>query len=219
MSVLHVPTPARLATRRERNQQRPAQGLARIRASWRPARETSVADGEPSHGSVSGVRPQPRADQAGGPAPLGTPATHDSDSDWLRTVARVPAALFPTPGRLLHSADLEATGYADSEAASVGVDLARWRTPPSAAVDDHAWRRVFSWLVVADHELTRIAVLTPPAPSGAGFAASYGYEAEGVQGIGVLSVAPLPGGHWRIVDCWGDACHAERVRQLADEIA
>jgi hypothetical protein len=163
--------------------------------------------------TLAGLR-APRASDAGTPQ-----VAMLADDDWASVVARMPAALVPTPGRLLRSAELDATGFADREAASVGVDLACWRTPPSARVDDHAWRRVFTWLVVADGELSRIAVLTPPARRGSGYTASYGYESDGVEGVGVLSVAPLPGGHWRIVDCWGDACHAERVRQLAAEIA
>jgi hypothetical protein len=137
----------------------------------------------------------------------------------LDAVARVPADLVPAAGRLLRSAELDAAGFADRAADSVGVDLACWRTPPSAEVDEHGWRRVFNWLVLADSELSKITVLAPPAPARVGYAANYGYEAEGVAGVGVLSVAPLPGGQWRIIDCWGDACHAERVRQLAAEIA
>jgi hypothetical protein len=186
--------------------------LERTLAGLRPARHAApAAPAEPA--------PVELAERADTRAALRTVAAHGAHSDWLRAVARVPAELVPATGRLLRSADLDAAGFADRAADSVGVDLACWRRPPNVEVDEHGWRRVFSWLVLADSELSKITVLTPPAPAQTGYAASYGYEAEGVAGVGVLSVAPLPGGHWRIIDCWGDACHAERVRQLAAEIA
>jgi hypothetical protein len=184
--------------------------LERTLAGLRPARHTAP----PAEHETREL-----AERADTRAALATVAAHGASNDWLRAVARIPADLVPAQGRQMRSAELDAAGFADREADSVGVDLACWRTPPSAEVDEHAWRRVFSWLVLADNELSRITVLTPPAPAKAGYAASYGYEAEGVAGVGVLSVAPLPGGHWRIIDCWGDACHAARVRQLAAEIA
>jgi hypothetical protein len=187
--------------------------LERTLAGLRPARHSAPTP------APAEQEPLELAERADTRAALATVAAHGAHSAWLDAVARVPADLVPAAGRLLRSAELDAAGFADRAADSVGVDLACWRTPPSAEVGEQGWRRVFSWLVLADGELSKISVLTMPALDGAGYAASYGYEADGVAGIGVLSVAALPGGHWRIVDCWGDACHAERVRQLAAEIA
>jgi hypothetical protein len=198
---------------RPRQRHSPPTLLERTLAGIRPARHGAPTSAPAEHETLE------LAERADTRAALATVAAHGASGAWLDVLARVPADLVPAAGRLLRSADLDADGFADRAADSVGVDLACWRRPPSAEVDEHGWRRVFNWLVLADSELSSVTVLTSPAPGQAGYAANYGYEAEGVAGVGVLSVAPLPGGQWRIIDCWGDACHAERVRQLAAEIA
>lgn len=181
----------------------------------------SVAPATPVARAVDAARtPQPveLAERESARQLVNALVAHGANTDWLSELTRLPAALAPAPGRLLRCAELDAAGFADREADSVGVDIACWRTPPAQQVDEHAWRRVFAWLIVADSELSRVAVLAPPTAHAGGVAARYGYEADGVEGVGVLHVAPLSAGRWRIVDCWGDACDAARVQALADAL-
>jgi hypothetical protein len=140
--------------------------------------------------------------------------------DWLeRIVPSLPDQLVPVPGRVTRGAQLEAAGFADRDNPSVGVDLACWNTPPRRALDDSGWRRVFTWVVASDRELCHVAIVSAPRCHRDSVSASYGYEAEGVPGLGVLRVTALADGRWRIIDCWGDASDADRVHQLAAHFA
>lgn len=195
---------------------------AHARTADRARRLTRAIGGllrhDPSHDASHPATAMELSERASTQAVISAIVAHETDAGWVCDVARLPPALTPAPGRVTRSQDIDAAGFADREAASVGVDLARWRRPPCARIDAAAWRHVFDWVVGSDDELSKVSVLTRPAPCGDGIAARYGYEAEGVPGTGVLQVAPLADGRWRIVDCWGDACEADRVQELADAI-
>ncbi len=119
------------------------------------------------------------------------------------------------PDRLTQTATLQAAGFADSKSKSVGVDIARWSRPCAPDLDEIAWRRVFTWIVGADSNLTNVSILEPPTVSDGRVSGTYGYDADRVPGYGVLHVVLADDGAWQICDCWGDAADADRVDALA----
>lgn len=120
------------------------------------------------------------------------------------------------PDRLTQTATLQAAGFADSKASSVGIDIARWSRPCAPELDEIAWRRVFTWIVGADSNLTNVSIIDPPANRNGRMTGSYGYDADGIPGYGVLQVTVANDGAWQICDCWGDAVDADRVDELSD---
>lgn len=131
----------------------------------------------------------------------------------------LPSGLAPAPGRVSRSEHVDAVGYIDLHSRSVGVDLICWHNPPAQHVDEPGWQMVFAWITGSDRTLRRVSLLTAPCRDGCGYVASYGYEADGAPGIGVLRVTALEDGAWRIVDCWGDATEQGRVYALAGRLA
>lgn len=127
----------------------------------------------------------------------------------------LPADLKLVQDRLTRSPTFRAAGFADSLSRSVGVDVASWSRPCAPELDEIAWRRVFTWIVGTDTTLTNVSILEPPAERNGRMVGSYGYDAIGVPGYGVLQVAASPDGSWEICDCWGDAVEANRVDELA----
>jgi hypothetical protein len=119
------------------------------------------------------------------------------------------------PDRLTQTPTLQAAGFADSRSRSVGVDIARWSRPCAPDLDEIAWRRVFTWIVGADRNLTNVSILEPPTVSNGRVSGTYGYDADRVPGYGVLHVALAEDGAWQICDCWGDAADADRIDALA----
>ena len=119
------------------------------------------------------------------------------------------------PERLTKTETLQAVGFADSEAESVGIDVARWTRPPAPELDQVAWRRVFTWIVGADENLSNVSILEPPTDRGGQLSGAYGYDAGGVPGYGILRIAVAADGAWQICDCWGNATDAERIETLA----
>ncbi|CAN5475157.1 hypothetical protein BH23CHL2_BH23CHL2_34600 [soil metagenome] len=126
----------------------------------------------------------------------------------------LPADLKLVQDRLNRSPTIRAAGFADSRSRSVGVDVANWSRPCAPELDEIAWRRVFIWIVGTDNNLTNVSILEPPAERNDRMVGSYGYNANGVPGYGVLQVAAAPDGSWEICDCWGDATEADRVDEL-----
>jgi hypothetical protein len=110
---------------------------------------------------------------------------------------------------------LSAAGFSDPQATSVGIDVANWSQPCSEVLDEIAWRRVFTWIVGTDSQLTNVAILEPPARRDGRLVGAYAYDAEGIPGYGVLQVAADADGSWRICDCWGDAIDANRIDALS----
>ena len=119
------------------------------------------------------------------------------------------------PDRLTMTETLQAVGFADSDAESVGVDVAIWTRPPAKALDQIAWRRVFTWIVGADENLSNVSILDPPIDCDGCLAGTYGYDAGGVPGYGILRIAVAEDGAWQICDCWGNAADADRIEALA----
>jgi hypothetical protein len=122
------------------------------------------------------------------------------------------------PDRLTQTPTLQAAGFADSRSQTVGVDVARWSRPCAPELDEIAWRRVFTWIVGADNNLTNVSILEPPTPHNGRMSGSYGYDADGIPGYGVLQVAVAEDGAWQICDCWGDATDADRIDELVNAI-
>lgn len=128
----------------------------------------------------------------------------------------LPSDLKLVPGRLTHSPTIRAAGFADSRSKTVGVDVASWSRPCAPELDEIAWRRVFTWIVGTDNNLTNVSILEPPAARDGRMVGAYGYDSSGVPGYGVLQVAAAGDGSWQICDCWGDAIDADRIDELAD---
>jgi hypothetical protein len=131
----------------------------------------------------------------------------------------LPTSLSFIPGRICESAELDAIGLSDSACDSVTADLAIWRHPCAAVLDEPAWRRVFTWVTGADRKLAGATILDPPSMTVAGMVGAYSYVADGVAGYGVLLISALDDGSWRIADCWGDAVDSARIDELAQELA
>lgn len=131
----------------------------------------------------------------------------------------LPSGLVPATGRSSGAAAIDAVGYIDLHSQSVGVDIACWHTPPDTCVDEAAWRMVFAWITGPERGLQHVSLLNTPILDGGGFVAGYGYETERIPGVGVLRVSALSAGSWQIIDCWGDAGEAERVQQIAGQLA
>jgi hypothetical protein len=129
---------------------------------------------------------------------------------------KLPSELRLVPERIASAPTILAAGFSDPRTASVGVDVARWYAPCSDALDEIAWRRVFTWVVGTDEHLTNLAILEPPAWHDERIVGAYSYDADGVQGYGVLQVAAGADGCWHICDCWGDADAAGRVDALSN---
>lgn len=127
----------------------------------------------------------------------------------------LPPELQLVPDRINTSPTMQAAGFSDPRAASVGVDVARWSAPCCEALDEVAWRRIFTWVVGTDENLTNVAVLAPPALRAGRMIGAYSYVAGGVQGYGVLQVSASEDGAWHICDCWGDADDADRIDALS----
>ena len=127
----------------------------------------------------------------------------------------LPSDLKLVPDRMTLSTTMQAAGFADCRSRSVGVDIACWSEPCPVALDEIAWRRVFTWIVGTDDRLTNISILEPPAADGSRIIGSYGYDADGIPGYGVLQIVATDDGCWQICDCWGDAVEADRIDHLA----
>lgn len=137
------------------------------------------------------------------------------DALILRQQFSLPSELTMMPGRVSRTSCLQAAGFTDVQAKSVGVDIAVWSEPCAPRLDEIGWRRVFTWVVGSDRRLTNVSIVDPPAWRGASLAGSYGYNADGIPGYGVLQITPAADGSWRICDCWGDSLDADRVDELA----
>ena len=131
----------------------------------------------------------------------------------------IPAELTLVPDRVTSTPAIRAAGFSDSRSESVGVDVASWEQPCCETLDDIAWRRVFTWILGTDPRLTNVSILAPPARLQNRLVGTYGYEADGIPGYGVLQVASTGDGCWQICDCWGDATEADRVDALANAVA
>lgn len=127
----------------------------------------------------------------------------------------LPSDLKLVPDRLTQSPTVRAAGFADSRSPSVGVDVASWSRPCAPQLDEIAWRRVFTWIVGTDNNLTNVSILEPPVWRNGRMVGAYGYDSSGVPGYGVLQVAAAADGSWQICDCWGDAVEADRIDDLA----
>ena len=132
----------------------------------------------------------------------------ESFFDWSSDLTEV-------PDRLTMTETLQAIGFADSRTPSVALDVARWTQPPAPELDQIAWRRVFTWIVGADENLSNVSILDPPIDCDGCLAGTYGYEAGGVPGYGILRIAVAEDGAWQICDCWGNAADADRIDALA----
>ena len=134
--------------------------------------------------------------------------------DLRRGLFQLSSDLKLVPDRLTQTPTLQAAGFADSRSYSVGIDVARWSRPCAPDLDEIAWRRVFTWIVGADGNLSNVSILEPPAHRDGRMTGSYGYDADGIPGYGVLQVAVADDGAWQICDCWGDATDADRIDEL-----
>lgn len=132
-----------------------------------------------------------------------------------RSCFDLPGELRLVPDRLTSSQTIQAAGFSDPRAPSVGVDVARWTAPCCETLDEVAWRRIFTWVVGTDESLTNVAILEPPALREGRMVGAYSYMAGGVQGYGVLQVKASEDGAWHICDCWGDADEADRIDALS----
>ncbi len=146
----------------------------------------------------------------------------DLQSQEIATAIALRNEFFPVsselklvPDRLAQTATLKAAGFADSKSSSVGVDIAEWSRPCAPELDEIAWRRVFTWIVGTDTNLTNVSILEPPIVNDGRVSGTYGYDADGVPGYGVLHVTATEDGAWQICDCWGDAVDADRIDMLA----
>lgn len=138
--------------------------------------------------------------------------------DLRRQYFTLPADLKLVPDRVTQTATIRAAGFADSRSVSVGVDIASWSRPCAPNLDEIGWRRVFTWIVGTDTNLTNVSILEPPAHRHGRLIGSYSYDADGIPGYGVLQVAAPADGSWKICDCWGDAAEADRVDDLVSRI-
>ncbi len=139
--------------------------------------------------------------------------------DLRRGIFRLSSDLKLVPDRVTQTPTLQAAGFADSATESVGIDIARWSRPCAPELDEIAWRRVFTWIVGADNNLTNVSILEPPSSGNGRVTGSYGYDADGIPGYGVLQVAVGADGAWQICDCWGDAADADRIDELSTSAA
>lgn len=135
---------------------------------------------------------------------------------WLDGLTMVlPETFDPIPDRVCDTPGLRAAGFSIRNSRSIRVDIAAWNAPAGVGLDACAWQRMFAWLIAGDADLQQVAACAEPTGASDTVSGAYTFRADGVAGHGVLTLAELPCGSWRVIDCWGDTAERAQVEHLS----
>jgi hypothetical protein len=153
-------------------------------------------------------------------AALAAFALRRSLGQWLADIGiALPATLDPIPDRVSKTPGMHAAGFADRASRSIQVDIAALSAPAGASLDAQAWTRMFTWLVAGDHDLLDAVACAAPVCTDHEFTGTYTFVTDGITNHGMLTIATLPCGTWRVIDCWGDADERACIDRLVSTLS